>query len=86
MNDRERGIVLFAIEFFKANIEDDEMAETFLASDHALDALVCALVARAAALGLVESVPERDREAARLEGWMALPMPDALRRVAAAET
>jgi len=51
--------------------------------DHALDAFVCALVARAAALGLVEPVPERDRGAARQEGWIALPHANSLRKGAA---
>ncbi len=63
-----------------------EMRTRCVASDQALDALVCARVARAAALGLVEPVPERDREAARREGWMALPQPDASRGRVPAET
>ncbi len=54
--------------------------ETCVGTDHALDALVCALVARAAALGVVESVPERDRSAARQEGWITLPRPESLHR------
>ena len=37
MNNREIGIVLFALEFFKANLDDDEVAETFLESDKAID-------------------------------------------------
>lgn len=56
--------------------------ERCVATDHALDALVCALVARTAALGVVERVHERDRGAARQEGWIALPRPESLRRVA----
>jgi hypothetical protein len=53
--------------------------ELYTATDHALDALVCALVARAAMLGLVDAVPTDDREAARAEGWIALPRADSLR-------
>ncbi|TDD66817.1 DUF429 domain-containing protein [Jiangella aurantiaca] len=42
-------------------------------SDHALDAVVAALSARAAALGLV-TVPAGDQiEKARVEGWIAVP-------------
>jgi hypothetical protein len=42
-------------------------------SDHALDAVVAALTARAAAQGLV-TVPGIDQlDAARSEGWIALP-------------
>lgn len=37
------------------------------------DALVVALVARAASLGLTEPVPEALREEVRLEGWIAVP-------------
>lgn len=51
---------------------------TCTATDHALDAFVCALVARAAALGHVHAVPDEQREAARNEGWIALPLPNSL--------
>ncbi len=57
------------------------MKERCVGIDHALDAVVCALVARAAALGTVEPVHERDRGAACQEGWIALPRPDALTRL-----
>lgn len=53
------------------------------ATDHALDAFVCALVARAALLGLVDAVPPADGALARTEGWIALPRPDALSSLAA---
>lgn len=42
-------------------------------SDDAFDALVAALVARAASVGVVEAIPEEDRAAALREGWIALP-------------
>lgn len=42
-------------------------------SDDALDSVVCALVARAAALGLVEPVPAEQSARASTEGWIALP-------------
>ena len=49
-----------------------------LASDDAFDALVAALAARAAALGLVHPVPEGDRPAAVHEGWIAVPLTGSL--------
>lgn len=44
-----------------------------LACDHNFDALVSALVARAAAMGLTRSPPERLGGKARREGWIHLP-------------
>ena len=43
------------------------------------DLWVAALVARAAALGLVEPVPEEDRQFALREGWIAIPRAGSLR-------
>ncbi len=54
------------------------------ASDDALDALVAALVARAAALGLCEAPPLELAEVVAREGWIALPATDALDRLAGA--
>ena len=51
-------------------------------TDHALDAFICAVVARAIMLGLVHSVPVGNVEAARAEGWIAVPAYDALRTLA----
>lgn len=51
-------------------------------SHHALDALIAALVARAAKRGLCEPIPEEARERARREGWIALPRPDSFDRLA----
>lgn len=42
-------------------------------SDDALDAVVAALTARAAALGRCKPPPEEDMERARREGWILLP-------------
>ena len=42
-------------------------------SDHAFDALVCALVARARQLDLCHPIPDQLREAAAREGWIAVP-------------
>ncbi|HET9139680.1 DUF429 domain-containing protein [Actinophytocola sp.] len=41
--------------------------------DHVFDAVIAALLARAAALGLATSPPAADRAAAGREGWIALP-------------
>lgn len=52
-------------------------------NDHAFDALIAAIVARAAHLDLVQyPTQEEDVELARVEGWIALPVPDSLDRLA----
>lgn len=43
------------------------------AGDDALDALLCAIAARAAAIGLTEPPPPAQRDAAAREGWIHLP-------------
>ena len=50
-------------------------------SDHELDALLCAIIARAVACGLAEPLPPEHLEVARIEGWIALPHADALTRL-----
>lgn len=52
-------------------------------SDHVLDAVIAALVARAATCGLSHSVPHELQARARREGWIALPLPDSLQLLAA---
>ncbi len=52
------------------------------ASDDMLDALVAALVARAATTGRCEPIPPEDRELAREEGWIALPQSRSLNQLA----
>jgi predicted nuclease with RNAse H fold len=54
------------------SIGQAEMDRCF-ASDDGFDALVAALVARAAGVGLVAPVPEDDRVRALREGWIAVP-------------
>lgn len=54
-----------------ANI--DEHRSALIASDHVLDAFICALVARDADLRGVQ-VPSAHRDAARQEGWIHLPL------------
>jgi hypothetical protein len=51
--------------------------------DHALDALVAALVARAHAIGLCDPIPEPERDLANIEGWIALPHAGCLARLCA---
>lgn len=51
-------------------------------SDDKFDALVAALVTRAAAIRCCEPIPDEDREHAAKEGWIALPRSDSLARLA----
>lgn len=54
----------------------------FRESDDKFDALVAALVTRAAAIGCCEEIPPEDRKRAKREGWIALPKPGSLARLA----
>lgn len=60
----------------------DEDWERFRENDHELDALIASLVARAKARGLCDEDYDARSAAARSEGWIALPLPDALERLA----
>ena len=60
--------------------KDDVTA--FRSSDDAFDSLIAALVARASALSLVESIDEGDRSFALREGWIALPLDGSLHELA----
>ncbi len=60
---------------------DAATADACIRDDNAFDALVAALVARAAALGLVDAIDEADLEAAAEEGWIALPAAGSLTRL-----
>jgi Protein of unknown function (DUF429) len=55
-------------------------------NDHELDALVASLVARAKACGLCDDDYDATSENARSEGWIALPVADALDRLAPSAT
>jgi hypothetical protein len=61
---------------------NDEQLNHCLSSDDVFDALIAALVARAAAIGLVEPIPEDDRVVARREGWIAIPVSGSLPKLA----
>lgn len=55
--------------------------EACRSSDDALDAVVCALLARAAHLGLTSGPPPGLAARAATEGWIHLPAPDSLNRL-----
>ena len=59
----------------------EEVESGCLDSDHMLDALVAALVARAAAVGCCEPIADEDSGLAEKEGWIALPQSDSLARL-----
>jgi predicted nuclease with RNAse H fold len=56
--------------------------EACASSGDCLDAVLCALVARAAALGLTEPPPTEALELARIEGWIHLPRKGCLAELA----
>jgi predicted nuclease with RNAse H fold len=56
--------------------------ERFKENDHELDALIAALVAKAKDAGLCDESYDATSHNARTEGWIALPLPDALERLA----
>lgn len=58
-------------------------AEEGYANEHAFDALICALIARAITLGLTAPPRHDDERAlAAVEGWIHLPGPDTLHALA----
>ncbi|WP_409485402.1 DUF429 domain-containing protein [Arsenicicoccus dermatophilus] len=61
-------------------VELGEHRALMAASDDAMDAVVCALVARAAALGLTHPAPSE--VPAQVEGWIHLPLADSLAALA----
>ena len=64
---------------------DEGAMEVYGRDEHAFDALVASLAARATALGLTDPPPSSLRERARVEGWIHLPRPDTLHRLPAAD-
>lgn len=56
----------------------DDVVPACESDDNAFDALIAALVARAAAVGLTEAVPPELEASAAREGWIALPAAGAL--------
>lgn len=59
----------------------DVTIELCRSSDDAFDALIAALVARAAALALVDPIPDEDRSAALREGWIEVLLAGSLERL-----
>ncbi|MCA9878545.1 MAG: DUF429 domain-containing protein [Thermomicrobiales bacterium] len=60
-----------------------EQRDTLLRNKHAFDALLCSLIARAAALGLTVPPPAELRVAAEVEGWIHAPQPASLAQLIA---
>ncbi len=54
---------------------DAVAAKLCMESEHCMDAVIAALIARASALGLCEAIPGDDLNAAAREGWIVLPRP-----------
>jgi hypothetical protein len=63
-------------------VAPEEHQERIIAIDHVFDAFVAALVVRCHELGLTAPVPTEHREVARREGWILLPTPGSLERLA----
>jgi predicted nuclease with RNAse H fold len=61
---------------------ESSSADLCIDSDDAFDALVAALVTRAAAMELVEPIPGEDLTSALREGWIAVPIDGSLNRLA----
>lgn len=57
--------------------------EACVESDDCLDAVLCALIARAAALGLTDPPPAEALDLARVEGWIHMPRKGGLAQLAA---
>lgn len=70
-NRRAREALLQAIMAAVRGLDLDSFVSRLLESDDALDALVCAIVARFAALGL--TLAPADIETANVEGWIHVP-------------
>ncbi|SMF79166.1 Protein of unknown function [Streptomyces sp. Amel2xC10] len=60
---------------------DAPTARAYDASEHAFDALVCSLTARAVACGLTTFPDAAEADDARTEGWIHLPVPGSLARL-----
>jgi len=63
----------------------NEIAACCEDDDNGLDALIAALVARAAACGLCDTIPAELLALAQREGWIALPKPRSLQQLAEAK-
>lgn len=82
---RERRAALFQALESRASAWlklDPAMRSACCDRDDALDALVAAVIARAATVGLCEPIPPESRARAAIEGWIALPTPASFDRLA----
>lgn len=61
---------------------DEEHWRCVERNDDAFDALIASLVARAHVAGLCHPIPPEHRAAAAVEGWIAVPLPGSLPRLA----
>jgi hypothetical protein len=62
-------------------LADDRTWGEVTRTDHAFDALICALVARANQRRLCQPIPPHLLAAAAREGWIAVPIPESLDRL-----
>ncbi|HEV2108843.1 MAG TPA: hypothetical protein VGR16_11315, partial [Thermomicrobiales bacterium] len=58
-----------------------EQASLCAQNDHAFDALISALIARAAMLNLTVPIPHELQRLAAIEGWIHIPEPGSLSRL-----
>jgi hypothetical protein len=56
----------------------NEVVERCIASDHVLDGLICAMIARATELDATHRPPDAHADLIRREGWIELPLPASL--------
>lgn len=61
-------------------VQDDALVEGWISRDDELDAFICALLARAVAVGITRDISDPER--ASVEGWIHLPRPDTLGQLA----
>lgn len=86
-NYRDGGALIAGREEFVSSLEAEapwlrwagDAREVCLGNEDAMDGLICALVARAAGLGLTLGVGEDEADDAKREGWVHLPRKDGLR-------
>ena len=82
-NERRRALLRAILDVIPTLALKPAERTTLERSDHALDALVCAVVARVAETGSALPVPADCAKRARLEGWIRLPAPGALNTITA---
>lgn len=70
---RRKRVVQLLAERTESWLDVASHRERFEQSDDEFDALICALLARAAEVGRTEPIPEARQQAARSEGWIHLP-------------